>query len=78
MRTQVVYRFEMYSIESDEFRTSRRYGTRDAITNIGGNVIEDSKVSIESSQLGQDLKGFTVVDFNPSPRVGFQTEVNTW
>jgi len=78
MRTQEVYKFELYSIESDYFRVSRRYGTRDAIAKIGGKVIEDSKVSIEASQLGQELEGFTLIDFNPSPRVGFQAEVKQW
>jgi hypothetical protein len=75
MRRQVVYKFQLYSIVSDEFRTSRRYGTRTAIDAIGGKVIEDSKITIESSELGKDLEGFTLKDFRASSRVGFQDEV---
>lgn len=76
MRIIVVHKFQVYSIESDEFRTSRRYGTRDAIGTIGGSrVIEGTEIEIDASLLDKELHGFTPRDFRPSTGGGFQTEV---
>jgi hypothetical protein len=75
MRKMVVFKFQKYSIDSDQIRESRRYGTRDAIKKIGGEVIEGSEIEIDASQLDKEMDGFTPRDFRPTTGGGFQTIV---
>jgi hypothetical protein len=75
MRKRAVHKFQKYSIETDELKMSRRYGTREAIKKVGGEVIEGSEIEIDASQLDQEMDGFTARNFSPSTGGGFQTTV---
>lgn len=71
-----IYQFEVYRIDSDEVIKSRRWGTREAIIEIAhGQVLEESAIEVDESVVASDIHGFTVRDFNPRPRSGFQTSV---
>jgi hypothetical protein len=71
-----IYQFEVYRIDSDEFLRSRRWGTREAITDIAhGRVLEGTAIEVDESVIGSDIHGFTVRDFNPHRRSGLQTKV---
>jgi len=61
-----VYQFTMYDILTDTERESRRWGTREAIDRIGGKVIEDSAVNIDTSLLGSEVEGMTDVGLIPA------------
>jgi hypothetical protein len=41
-----VYRFRLYNISTDENEKSRRWGTREAIERIGGEVMEDTETEV--------------------------------
>jgi len=70
-----VYQFTMYDILTDTERESRRWGTREAIDRIGGKVIEDSAVNIDTSLLGSEVEGMTERGFNPSRPSGSKKQV---
>ena len=77
MATVTIYRFDVYEISSDSVRRSRRWGTRDAIERIAcGRVVEETALEVDESVIESDIPGFTVIDFNPKPRVGFQTRID--
>jgi hypothetical protein len=65
MKKISIFQFTMYDIMSDTTRLSRRYGTIEAIQNIGGAAVLDSRVEIDTSKLVSDIDGFTVKDFQP-------------
>jgi hypothetical protein len=68
-----VYRFQLYNISTDQNETSRRWGTREAIERIGGEVMKDTETEVNESDLIYD--GMTDRDFNPHKLTGFQTQV---
>ena len=72
-----IYQFEVYRIDSDEIVKSRRWGTRDAITDIAhGRVLEETGIEVDESVATSDIHGFTKRDFDPGARSpGFQTFV---
>ena len=76
MATATICRFKVYDIQSDQVVTSRRYGTREAIVEIAhGRVLESTATEVDESAVVSDIHCFTVRDFNPHPRRGFQTSV---
>ena len=78
MANVTIYRFEVYDIQSDQVIPSKRWGTREAIIDIAhGRVIEDTAAEVDESAVASDIHGFTVRDFNPRSRRGFQTEVTS-
>lgn len=62
-----VYRYWGYDISSDSKRISTRMGTRVAIEALGkrSNIIEDSGIEIDESQLEPYSDGFTTRHFTP-------------
>jgi hypothetical protein len=63
-----IYRFRTYKIQTDEFKESRRWGTREAIRDkVRGEVIEDSEVEVDSRDVESDILGLTVVGYTPHP-----------
>jgi hypothetical protein len=70
-----IYQFTKYSIQSDGNQKSRRWGTREAIERLGGDVIEDTEIEVDASAVASDIEGLTVRNFNPRPRTDFQTQV---
>lgn len=78
MAKVTIYRFQLYNSQTDEIVTSRRWGTEQAIKEIArGHVLKDTAVEVDDSVVCSDIHGFTVRDFNPRPRTGFQTEVKS-
>jgi len=70
-----VYQFTMYDILTDTEREPRRWGTREAIDRIGGTVIEDPAVNIETPLLGSEVEGMTERGFNPSRPSGSRKSI---
>ena len=71
-----IYQFEIYDPLNDEMRTSRRWGTREAIKNIAaGHVLDKSATEVDESAVESDILGLTTKGFIPNPRQGFQSEV---
>ncbi len=60
------FQFTKYDIMSDTRRLSRRYGTIEAINKIGGEVILESAIEINVSDLESDFYGLTKIGFEPS------------
>lgn len=75
MTKVLVYRFRLYDISRDDQVTSRRWGTREAIVRLGGEVLEDTAIEVESSVLGSEIGGLSERGFDPRPRTGVQTQV---
>jgi hypothetical protein len=72
-----IYQFEVYQVQTDETVKSRRWGTREAILELAhGQVVEDTAMEVDQSIVESDIRGFTLRDFNPHPRHGFQTRVS--
>lgn len=77
MAKVTICRFEVYDIQSDQVVTSKRWGTRQAIIETAhGRVLEETATEVDESAVASDIQGFTVRDFNPHPRIGFQTSVS--
>jgi len=70
-----IYRFRKYNIGSDGYDVSRRWGTREAIEHVCGEVLEDTAVEVDEAAVATDIEGLTVRGFDPRPRPGFQTQV---
>ena len=76
MAKVTIYQFEVYDIQSDQVMTSKRWGTRGAIVEIAhGRVLEETATEVEESAVASDIYGFTVPDFDPNRRTGFQASV---
>ena len=71
-----IYQFEVYRIDSDECLRSRRWGTREAISDIAhGRILEGTATEVDESVISSDIFGFTAHDFSPVRRSGFQNKV---
>jgi hypothetical protein len=70
-----IYQFKVWDTSIDDYRQSRRWGTRDGIKKICGIVLEETELEINENVIGTDIEGLTVRDFNPTPNSGFQTQV---
>ncbi|MBL6612397.1 MAG: hypothetical protein ISS15_21085 [Alphaproteobacteria bacterium] len=77
MSRVTVYRWTKYDISNDERKVSRRYGTREAVARVGGEVIENSGIEIDQSAVGAEIDGMTARNFDANPRTGFQSQVLT-
>jgi hypothetical protein len=77
MNTVTVFQFSFYDINNDELRKSLRWGTKEAIEKVGGIVIPNSEKKVSHSVIStdSDLEGFTIRNYNPNPRAGFQQQV---
>lgn len=73
MAKVTIYRFETWDSANDEVRTSRRWGTKEAIEEIaGGRVLEETAREVDEAVVRSDIWGFTERDFDPDTRSGFQ------
>lgn len=75
MGKTTVHRWRRYDIASDEYVTSRRYGSQEAIDRVGGEIIPESSVEIDDIELDPDFPGMTTRSYSPPIARGFQTEV---
>jgi hypothetical protein len=69
-----IYRFTLYEIASDGIRQSRRWGTRDAIERIGGEVLVDTGTEVDASAVISDMPGLTARDYSPPASAAFLHE----
>lgn len=69
-----IYRFQKYDINTDEWQTSRRWATVDAIVRVGGRPIGDP-LNVDESVLGGEVAGMTDRAFNPNSTGGLQRVV---
>jgi hypothetical protein len=76
MAKVTVYKVRFYDIQSDEFSFSRRMATEKGAARMHGEVMENTAVEIDASQLEQGEE-WTPRGFNPHQRTGFQTRVTT-
>jgi hypothetical protein len=60
-----IHRFRLYDINSDSYRISRRWATRDVIEALGGDLIEAPVVEVDVSVVNSDIEGMTVPDYVP-------------
>ena len=60
-----VHRLRTYDIVSDSSRTSRRYGTLEAIKIWRGEPVEGSAVEVDASAVETDEPGMTAIGFDP-------------
>jgi len=72
-----VHRFRMYDVSADEWRTSRRWGTREGIEAIrGAEVISGTAVQVDPSEVNSGIDGLSRIGFDPHGFRGeFQTQV---
>jgi hypothetical protein len=61
-----IHRFRLYDINSDSYRISRRWATRDVIEALGGDLIEEPAVEVDASVVCSDIEGMTVPDYTPT------------
>jgi hypothetical protein len=65
LRREAIYRFKSYDIANDEIKTSRRWGTKAAIEEVGGQPFPETAVEVDSSILGGEVIGMTERDWWP-------------
>ncbi|GAB2886056.1 hypothetical protein GCM10027093_21400 [Paraburkholderia jirisanensis] len=70
MTTVKIYRFKRYDFVSDEYQTSRRWATEDAIKRVCGEPV-GQPIEIDDSLLGREVDGMTERNFNPDASSGF-------
>jgi hypothetical protein len=66
----------MYDVANDEMRKSRRWATRERIEWLGGEILEDTGVEVDSSLVGSEVEGMTARGFSPRSQLhaGFQRQ----
>ena len=72
-----IYRFAVWDTSNDDYKLSRRWGTREGIKKICGKVLENTELEINENVIGTEIEGLTVRDFNPTPNTGIQSQVNS-
>ncbi|HVA12650.1 MAG TPA: hypothetical protein VNF99_05340 [Stellaceae bacterium] len=65
MTTVNIHRFRLYDINSDSYRLSRRWATRDIIERLGGEIVGSPALEVEASAVSSDIEGMTVPDYDP-------------
>ena len=75
MTELLVYQFTMYDIRSDNYTTSRRWGTPAGIKCVGGVLLPDTAVHVDESILGREIAGLSEIGFDPHATQGFPRQV---
>ena len=72
-----VFQFTRYDISTDQVVKSRRWGTREAINNLGGGfvILESTRRQVDPSAVVSDHPGLTAIGFNPDATSGFPRQV---
>jgi hypothetical protein len=60
-----VFQFQLYDVSTDTKRKSRRWGTREGVAALGGEILEHTATDIADADLRSDIPGLTAVGFNP-------------
>jgi len=68
MPTVKIYQFEVYDIQTDLTKRSRRWGTLDGIENtkVATRVLRETETEVDASVIGISVAGLTEIDFIPS------------
>ena len=74
MTKVIVYRVRIYDAQIDGWHTSRRWATGKGVEMMGGVIIPNSEIEIDTSQL-ESGEEWTARDYNPSASGGFQRQV---
>lgn len=72
MASVKIHRFRLYDINSDQFRLSRRWATRDIIEKLGGEIISSPAVEVDAAVVMSDIEGMTKPDYDPFTSGVFQ------
>lgn len=72
MATVTIHRFRLYDINTDAYRVSRRWATRDIIEKIGGEIIISPSAEVDASIVSSDIEGMTIMDYDPFTAGVFQ------
>ena len=72
-----IFQFELYNITTDAMAKSRRWATREMIERLGGKILEETAVDVDSSMVGREIDGMTDRGFNPHWQTGFQRQVTS-
>jgi hypothetical protein len=70
-----VHQFTKYDITTDTSRKSRRWATREAISRVRGEVLEEVATVIDEAALNRDEPGMTDMAFDPHAFSGLQRMV---
>ena len=76
VETITVYEVRLYDARNDESFTSRRMATIAGAGMMGGWIIDGTGIEIDPSQLEPGMQ-WTLRDFDPRPRGGFQQQVTS-
>lgn len=62
-----VYQFQRFDITTGLWRTSRRWGTREAVERLGScfSILEDTATEVSEAEIWIDVPGLTEIGFNP-------------
>ena len=76
MGTVTLYRWRKYAMSLDQMITSRRWGTREAIAEMGGEILEETAVQVDATAVQSDVPGLTAMDYMPpQPPVGLRNVI---
>lgn len=65
MATVKIHRFRLYDINTDSYRLSRRWATRDVIEKLGGEFVASPAIEVDASVVSTDIEGMTIIDYDP-------------
>lgn len=65
MATVKIHRFRLYDINTDSYRLSRRWATRDVIELLGGQIIASPAVEVDAAIVASDIEGMTIAGYDP-------------
>jgi hypothetical protein len=71
-----VYKVKLYNVVTDATLISRRMATREGATRMRGDIVEDTALEIDASQL-EPGEEWTPRGFDPRLHIGFQRQVTT-
>lgn len=57
-----IYQFKVWDTNIDDYKLSRRWGTRDGIKKICGKVLEETELEINENVISTEIEGLTVRD----------------
>ncbi len=75
MTKVTVYRIRTYDFATDDYRTSRRWATREGAETMRGEIIPDGAIQIDESDL-EPGEQWTRTGYAPSQSGGFQKQVS--
>ena len=65
MQKMTVHRFQLYDIVTkDDWVTSTRYGTANAIAALNGRIVPNTEIEIDASEIGTEIEGLTARSYS--------------